>query len=79
VATILYVANSGSDDPTRATIPFVMALGAAEAGHQAQIALVGEATCLMKDYIAEQIHGVGWPPLKELQQRAIDQGVALHV
>jgi hypothetical protein len=32
MATILYIGTSGSDDPTRATIPFVAASGAVEAG-----------------------------------------------
>ena len=51
MATILYSSTHGSDDPTRATIPFVMALGAVEAGHQAEIALIGEAAHLAKDVI----------------------------
>jgi predicted peroxiredoxin len=79
MATILYVSTAGSDDPTRATIPFVAAMGAVEAGHQPQIALVGEATYIMKDYIADQIHGVGWPPLKELLQKAIDHSIPIYV
>ena len=62
MATILYSSTHGTDDPTRAALPFIAALGAAEAGHQAQILLQGEAGYLMKDYLIEQIHGVGWPP-----------------
>lgn len=44
MATILYVGTYGSDDPTRASLPFHAAIGAIEAGHQPQIALMGEAT-----------------------------------
>ncbi len=79
MATILYVSTYGSDDPTRATLPFVAALGAVEAGHQAQIFLAGEATYLMKDTIADQVHGVGWAPLKELLPKAIAQGVNFYI
>ena len=79
MATILYVSTFGTDDPTRATIPLVAALGAVEAGHKAELALMGEATYLMKDHLAEQVHGVGWPPLKELLEKAIAQGIPLHV
>ena len=43
MATILYSSTYGTDDPTRATLPFLGALGAIEAGHQAQILLQGEA------------------------------------
>ncbi|MEW5957458.1 MAG: hypothetical protein AB1801_07035 [Chloroflexota bacterium] len=79
MATILYISTFGSDDPTRATLPLVAALGAVEAGHQAQLFLAGEATYLMKDYIAEQIHGVGWPPCQELLSKAIAQGISIYV
>jgi predicted peroxiredoxin len=79
MATILYSSTHGSDDPTRATIPFVMALGAVEAGHQAQIALIGEAAYLAKDIIVENVHGVGWPPLKELVAQAAEKGVRVFV
>jgi uncharacterized protein involved in oxidation of intracellular sulfur len=79
MATILYTSSHGSDDPTRATIPFVMALGAVEAGHKAEIGLLGEATYLMKDYIVEQVHGVGWPPLKELLAKVISHNVPIYI
>ena len=49
MATILYVGTAGSDDPTRAGLPFNFALGAVEAGHQPMIFLAGEAAYLMKD------------------------------
>ena len=79
MATILYVSTYGSDDPTRATLPFVAALGAVEAGHKPQVFLAGEAVNLMKDLIADQIHGVGWAPMKELLQKAIAHGVPIFV
>jgi predicted peroxiredoxin len=79
MATILYTATQGSADPTAATIPFVAALGAVEAGHQAQIALLAEATYLMKREIAEQIHGVGVPGLTELMTTLIEHSVLIYV
>ncbi len=79
MATILYLSTFGSDDPTRATLPFVAALGAVEAGHKPQILLAGEAVYLMKSCLAEHVHGVGWPPLKELFQKAIDNGIPFYV
>ncbi len=79
MATILYVSTFGSDDPTRATLPFVAANGALEAGHQPQIFLAGEAAFLMKDTVADQVHGVGWPPFKELLQKMIANSVPIYV
>lgn len=79
MATILYFSSHGSDRPTDATIAFHMAMGAIEAGHQPVIALAGEATYLMKDYVAEQIRGVGVPPLLELMQKAVEHGVPIAI
>mgnify|MGYP000384756399 CR=1 FL=1 len=79
MATILFVSTFGSDDPTRATLPLVAANGAIEAGHNPQLFLAGEATYLMKDVVADQVHGVGWPPFKELLEKLIAHGVPIFV
>lgn len=79
MASILFGGSFGSDDPTRATLPFLGAVGAIDAGHEASVSLVAEATYLMKDSIAEQINGVAWPPLVELLQKSIDHGIPIYV
>jgi len=79
MATILFASTFGSDDPTRATLPLVAANGAVEAGHTPQLFLAGEATYLMKDVVADQVHGVGWPPFKELLEKIIAHGVPIFV
>ena len=79
MATILYVGTSGSDDPTRAGLPFNFALGAAEAGHQPQIFLAGEAAYVMKDDIAAAILPVGMPPLKEMLDAVVAKRVPIFV
>jgi len=61
----------GTDDPTRASFPFVHGLALAEAGHEVQIFLTGEATYLMRKATVSQIFAVGWPPLSELQQKVV--------
>ena len=53
----------GSDDPTRASFPFLHGLALADAGHNVQIFLLGEATYLMKKSVVDAITPVGWPPL----------------
>ena len=65
----------GSDDPTRAAFPFVHGLALAEAGHDVQIFLLGEATYLMRKATADSIVPVGWPPLRE----TLEKVVAKHI
>jgi predicted peroxiredoxin len=63
---ILAVATHASDDPTKATLPFITAVGAIGADKPCSIALVGEAVLLAKETVAKNIHGFGFPPLPEL-------------
>ena len=55
----------GSDDPTKAAFPFLHANALAEAGHEVQIFLLGEAVSLMRTPVADAIVPVGWLPLAE--------------
>jgi hypothetical protein len=65
----------GSDDPTRASFVFAHGLALADAGHEVQIFLTGEATYLMRNATANAIFPVGWPPLSEMR----DKVVAKHI
>ena len=79
MARILYVGTAGTSDPTTASIPFVAANGALEAGHQPEVALLGEASYLMLNNIAEHVHGVGLAPLQELLAKLTAARVPIHV
>ena len=79
MASILYSTSFGSDDPTRATIGVIAALGGVEAGHKVELALLGEATYLMKDVVANSVHGVGFDPLSEILPKLIEHGVPIYV
>ncbi|HLW80912.1 MAG TPA: hypothetical protein VKS20_02605 [Candidatus Acidoferrales bacterium] len=61
----------GSDDPTRASFPFLHGLLLADAGHNVQIFLTGEATYLMRKSTADAIFPVGWPPLSETREKIL--------
>ena len=65
----------GSDDPTRAYFVFAHGLALADAGHEVQIFLTGEATYLMRKATVTAIFPVGWPPLSE----TLDKVVAKHI
>jgi hypothetical protein len=61
----------GSDDPTRGSFVFSHGLALAEAGHDVQIFLTGEATYLMKKATLDAIKPVGWPPLSETMEKIV--------
>jgi predicted peroxiredoxin len=69
----------GSDDPTKAAFPFLHGNALAEAGHEVQIFLLGEAASLMRDPVANAVIPVGWPPLAETLQKTISLGIPLHI
>lgn len=77
MARILYVVTAGTDDPTRAGLPFNFALGALEAGHQAEIFLTGEGVYLLKEEVAGSVVPVGPPPLREMLGRLVEQRVPI--
>jgi predicted peroxiredoxin len=65
----------GSDDPTKAAFPFSHGLALAEAGHEVQIFLLGEAVVLMRKVVAEAVTPVGWPKVAE----TLDKLAARHI
>ena len=69
----------GSDDPTKAAFPFLHANALAEAGHDAQIFLLGEAVSLRRAPVAQSVIPVGWPPLAETLVRTVTLGIPIHV
>ncbi len=74
----LYIGTHGFEDPTRATLPFLLAKGAKEAGHEAEIALLGDGVVLFNDVVAANVQGVGLPPLRELMQFARDNKIPVY-
>ena len=64
---ILYLAATGANDPTRASIPLhIAANGSVEAGQECAVVLAGDAVELVSRETAEQLEGVGIPPAREL-------------
>jgi predicted peroxiredoxin len=79
MAKILYMGTAGSDDPTRAGLPFNFALGAVEAGHEPEIFLAGEAAYVMKDDVAGAVMPVAMPALAEMLKKIIEHRVPIYV
>ena len=63
---ILFVGTHATEDPNRATFPFLMARGAVENGDQPEILLMGEGTNLLRPGVLESIAAAGPPPLREI-------------
>jgi len=78
MARLLFISTHGSEDPTRASLPFFIAKGAVEAGHKPEIVLAGDGAVLARRAVADAILGVGIPPLKELIQFALDHKVPVY-
>ena len=79
MAKILAVATHGTDDPTKSTLAFVTAVGALGADKEVAIALVGEGAYLLKEAVANAVHGVGFPPLPELIEKVVKGNVPVYV
>ncbi len=77
---ILYLATTGPEDPTKASIPLHLAAnGSVEVGQQCAVALAGDATELVRRETAERLEGVGIPPVRELLQKLRDHEVPVYV
>jgi predicted peroxiredoxin len=77
---ILYLVSSGASDPTRASIPFHIAVnGSVVEGQECAVALVGDGTELVSRENAERIEGVGIPPAKELLEKLRDNQIPVYV
>jgi predicted peroxiredoxin len=68
----------GSDDPTKAAFPFLHGLALAEAGHQVQFFLLGEAVGLMRKVLANSVTPVGWPPVGETLDKLATKHIQIY-
>jgi predicted peroxiredoxin len=77
---VLYLATSGGSDPTKASVPLhIAANGSVEVGQGCAVVLAGDATELVSRDVADRIEGVGIPPVRELLQKLVDNGIPVYV
>lgn len=76
---LMYVGLHGTDDPTLASLPFVVATGAGAAEIDACVVLLGEAAMLAKPGMLASANGVGFPPLAEVWQKVRDFKIPVYV
>lgn len=76
---LMYVGTHGTDDPTLASMPFMVATGAGSAEIDCCVVLMGEAASLVKPGMIESVHGVGFPSLSELAKKVKDFEIPVYV
>ena len=77
---ILYLATTGPDDATKASLPLhIAANGSVEAGQECAVALAGDAVELAKRAVAESVEGVGVPPARDLLNKLRDHEIPIYV
>ncbi len=80
MAKILIVATTGDKDPTRASLPFHIAVnGAVAAGQECAVAFAGDAADLLKRDVAAGVRGVGVPPLADLLAGCAQKNIQFYV
>ena len=76
---ILFHSFVGSENPTRACLPFLQAVANNERGDEVEIALAGDAVVLLRDAVINSVNPVGWPPLRETFQKVVQLGIPINV
>lgn len=76
---LLFVGTFATDDPTRASMPFIVASGALDKGHKPMIVLMGEAVYLLKEGVVDTVHGVGFPALQQVFKKILENAVPIYV
>ena len=77
---LLIVTATGPEEPTRASVPFHIAVnGAKPNGTEVAIALAGDAADLVKPDVIANVIGVGIPPLRDLIDKCLKQELPVYV
>jgi len=77
---VIYIAASGQSDPTRASIPWHLAVnGSFEAGQSTGILLAGDASEVLKPAVRDAVEGLGLPPIRDLMTKARDNSIPVFV
>lgn len=80
VPGLLIVTAAGAQDPTRASVPFHIAVnGARPAGVVVAVVLAGDAAELVKPDVIANVVGLGIPPLRDLLDKCLEQDVHFYV
>jgi predicted peroxiredoxin len=77
---LLYIVTKGTDDATLASVPLhIAANGSLEVGQEVSVVLAGDGTDLVIGDNAQQMEGVGVPPMRELVSKLKEHQVPVYV
>jgi len=76
VPGLLIVTAAGPEEPTRASVPFHIAVnGAKPAGTE----VAGDSAELVKPDVIANVFGLGLPPLRDLLDKCLDHEIPVYV
>jgi predicted peroxiredoxin len=77
---LMYVGTYGAEDPTRACMPFYLAVASvAEAGAPAIVHLRGDAVTLLGEDALASVAPIDMPPLREMLRQARRHAIPIYV
>jgi predicted peroxiredoxin len=79
MTSMIISGSRGTDDPTMASLPFIAAKAAKEAGHDVVLWLWNEAVTIGRQGVADHIVGVNLAPLKDLLAAVQAAGIPIWV
>jgi len=65
VSRLLVHLSTGTENPTRAALAFLVARTAQASGHQVDLFLAGDAVALLRDVTLDALQGIGTGSLRE--------------
>jgi predicted peroxiredoxin len=78
-AKLIYVGMSGPEDPTRACMPFALAVATVDAGMGAIVHLRGEGVTLLRDRVARSVVPIDLPPLCDVFRQVRAHAIPVYV
>ena len=79
MAKLLFNITNGTNNPTKASLGFMLARTAVEEGHEVQVFLNADAVSLIRKTVLESLVGLGTGKLSEHFNILVDANVPIYV
>ena len=78
MSRLLFQIATGPENPTRVALALLVARTAAEAGHDVDVFMAGDAVALLRPETLEAAHGIGLGSLREHVEGLVAAGATFH-